>query len=1062
MLAQTLLILRAKWAYWAVHRVEQHAKSGFDEYGTKAIELLRGLRSAIGSPTGGEKYGLPLTDEEASVYAKLFKLADVGGTSLIPPQAAAEFIRKSGLPNQALSEVILMKCDLLNVYPIALGWKAAQVSAAGATPMEFYRMLKFVSLQQANISASVQNLGLKSPLPKFEGIAIPTSTSTLSSPAKQVFNAGTSLPNNDILDAEKAERFKAAFESCNPSGGYITADAARTLFLKSNISTEALANIWELVENTGAARINSRQFYAAMYIIFRLKDGSLAQVPPAVPKVLWDAIDAVVAPTVTPLQASSSEWAIPLEERASSAQLFDQLDTSKTGFLTDSSSLANIWDLSNIGEKGRLSKDEFIVAMHLIRSKMGGKPLPSVLPINLVPPSLRKPAVAAATAPPALRTMSSFDNSLISKTPMRPASPARDSFGLDSFSSSLNSSSTISSKQIKQLIPSSVISARPDTVASLGNEDKLGANSPKSPAGDVRLSNFDLSRGLEPSSLGSDELRAKRAVNEGELRSAIAKKQELTLKLTQSKATYEAEERIFTENIAVLKEDTQSTLYSEQDLQKNEEVLKSVKTDRESLQAVLKQRVGEVESIRGQVQQVMAEISQFDKDIAQMNSEFQMSHAEMKKQSEILEISVRRQLSRDQEKLEWTRKRLAEVNNKIAVQNAMTEKEKERTKTLSESLMGLDPPPLLPQHRGQQHLFPNGNLLSDLESPKKAAPATAMVPGTTAKSPPPLTFSNFDDMIKADSAASTKAMVEEPVAKSPSTVADFSNAFTAPPNGVPKPTVPAVAALATTPYLRLDSFTSAASSNTNDTSSLHSTTRKGPRFMTVNLEAELSNAFTALPDAKTATEAVVTPIPQSKLDDDFDFDTSFSNPSRTSKPSTAAPNAFSVDFDSAFESSFPPPTAPPPIAASPVVKKSDFEAVFDVATNAPAASASASFGFDDVFGALPVTQAPVQDNGGVKLSSEDLDAVFGGLSLSSKPVTQPASTASAPFGFESAFGDTFNFSEPAETPLKADEEVTDEVQQLMNMGFSKGASIIALEKNGFDVVKASNYLIDGN
>lgn len=47
---------------------------------------------------------------------------------------------------------------------------------------------------------------------------------------------------------------------------------------------------------------------------------------------------------------------------------------------------------------GRLTKDKFAVAMHLIQARLGGKDLPTTLPQSLVPPAMRA-ARAPAPAP---------------------------------------------------------------------------------------------------------------------------------------------------------------------------------------------------------------------------------------------------------------------------------------------------------------------------------------------------------------------------------------------------------------------------------------------------------------------------------------------------------------------------------------------------------------------------------------------------------------------------------------------------------------------------------------
>ena len=42
------------------------------------------------------------------------------------------------------------------------------------------------------------------------------------------------------------------------------------------------------------------------------------------------------------------------------------------------------------GQDGKLNLEEFILAMHLCEMGQKGEPLPDPLPINLVPPSLRR------------------------------------------------------------------------------------------------------------------------------------------------------------------------------------------------------------------------------------------------------------------------------------------------------------------------------------------------------------------------------------------------------------------------------------------------------------------------------------------------------------------------------------------------------------------------------------------------------------------------------------------------------------------------------------------------
>lgn len=59
-------------------------------------------------------------------------------------------------------------------------------------------------------------------------------------------------------------------------------------------------------------------------------------------------------------------------------------------------------DLSDINNDGRLTRDGFAVAMHLIQGKLSGKEIPTVLPPTLVPPSMRLngPTSPFAAVPP--------------------------------------------------------------------------------------------------------------------------------------------------------------------------------------------------------------------------------------------------------------------------------------------------------------------------------------------------------------------------------------------------------------------------------------------------------------------------------------------------------------------------------------------------------------------------------------------------------------------------------------------------------------------------------------
>ncbi|KAJ8004182.1 hypothetical protein DPEC_G00156120 [Dallia pectoralis] len=111
----------------------------------------------------------------------------------------------------------------------------------------------------------------------------------------------------------------------------------------------------------------------------------------------FESASAVVAPQPPP------DWAVPNSSRLKYRQLFNSHDKMMSGHLTGpqartilmqsslpQTSLASIWNLSDIDQDGKLTAEEFILAMHLIDMAMSGLPLPPVLPPDFIPPTFRR------------------------------------------------------------------------------------------------------------------------------------------------------------------------------------------------------------------------------------------------------------------------------------------------------------------------------------------------------------------------------------------------------------------------------------------------------------------------------------------------------------------------------------------------------------------------------------------------------------------------------------------------------------------------------------------------
>ncbi|KAG8831584.1 hypothetical protein FRC17_002900 [Serendipita sp. 399] len=126
-------------------------------------------------------------------------------------------------------------------------------------------------------------------------------------------------------------------------------------------------------------------------------------------------------------------WDITADEKAKSDGFFETLDASRSGYIEGSTAvpfmllsqlsedvLARIWDLSDMKNDGRLTKDTFAVAMHLINSVLEGKELPAAIPATLIPPSMRSalalfgpPVPTAPVLSEAHRDLLSLDDEII-------------------------------------------------------------------------------------------------------------------------------------------------------------------------------------------------------------------------------------------------------------------------------------------------------------------------------------------------------------------------------------------------------------------------------------------------------------------------------------------------------------------------------------------------------------------------------------------------------------------------------------------------------------------------
>lgn len=254
----------------------------------------------------------------------------------------------------------------------------------------------------------------------------------------------------------------------------MTGENAKEIFEKARLPNEVLGRIWNLSDTEQRGALNVTEFIIAMHMLASYRTGNLKALPATLPPGLYEAASRrgqlppppgrpdqsasmprsfngqpnaprtssplgrpPFGPPPQQVQATGSDWLISQQEKASYDNLFKGVDTMGRGFITGEQAvrffsdsglpedvLAGIWDLADINSEGQLSRDEFAVAMYLIRQQRKGDQLPATLPPNLIPPSLRTsanqsvPVPAPQPAPPAPRVAKSA---------------TEDLFGLDAF-----------------------------------------------------------------------------------------------------------------------------------------------------------------------------------------------------------------------------------------------------------------------------------------------------------------------------------------------------------------------------------------------------------------------------------------------------------------------------------------------------------------------------------------------------------------------------------------------------------------------------------------------------
>ncbi|CAF0939796.1 unnamed protein product [Adineta ricciae] len=218
------------------------------------------------------------------------------------------------------------------------------------------------------------------------------------------------------ISADDRTKYDSYFQQCNPIQGYVTGEQARSFFVQSGLPADVLRKIWDLSDITADGRLDKREFTIACHLIASQVQKKVPLPATLPPTLLSDAIiitansalpftpafPTSITPPGQPLAASHllKPAIIPPSpltpaSRSKYLQQFHSLvDVTKTnGFMTGSQAknilqqtglsqtyLHQIWNLADIDKDGRLTPDEFVVAMHCCDIVRAGQTLPTRLP----------------------------------------------------------------------------------------------------------------------------------------------------------------------------------------------------------------------------------------------------------------------------------------------------------------------------------------------------------------------------------------------------------------------------------------------------------------------------------------------------------------------------------------------------------------------------------------------------------------------------------------------------------------------------------------------------------
>ncbi|XP_053286563.1 epidermal growth factor receptor substrate 15-like 1 isoform X4 [Pleuronectes platessa] len=352
------------------------------------------------------------------VYENFYRQVDPGNTGRVGPTEAALFLKKSELPDVTLGKI----------------WDLADPDGKGYLDKQgFYVALRLVACAQSGQEVSLSSLNPTIPPPKFKDTSSPSMSNT----------ASASSELHWAVRPEEKSKFDGIFESLAPVNGLLSGEKVKPVLINSKLPLDVLGKVWDLSDIDKDGHLDKDEFAVAMHLVYRALEkepvpallpssliplckrkkslGSVASSVPGLPSSPPPPKDSLRSTpshgSMNSLNSTGSlspkhtlksgqhlvNWVVPLADGGRYDDIFLKTDADLDGFVSglevkdifmhsglSQNVLAHIWALADTRQMGKLTREQFALAMHFIQQKVSkGIDPPQTLTAEMIPPSER-------------------------------------------------------------------------------------------------------------------------------------------------------------------------------------------------------------------------------------------------------------------------------------------------------------------------------------------------------------------------------------------------------------------------------------------------------------------------------------------------------------------------------------------------------------------------------------------------------------------------------------------------------------------------------------------------